>query len=327
MTATMPSHGNHIVERTPAHGPSAVVRQDWTAAVTPWQFAGRSEGFDRLELIGAGTGSVHTDLGIGRLEPGGRVPAHVRAGEQALYVLDGEMVVQLEDHAYLLRPGDFAFIPQGAVFACANRSSAEARWLDVSSPVSFQPESGRRDTFFPTGAPDVISRAAPPDLGDPTLRLVGHYEGTDPDHLAEAVKTPARGRESAGMYSALLTYSGISVKMLVDRNRGAHLLTLFMVDYEVGGAAQSHDHPFEEGYFFLAGETDFELGGQVHHFRPGDAALAGVGTTHACYNTEGGRVRWLETQAPVPPQLHSYRWPSDWDRFEADYCGGGERRA
>jgi quercetin dioxygenase-like cupin family protein len=308
-------------------GSGVVVRQNWEKAATPWPFADRAAGFDRLALLGPEVGAVHTDLGICRLAQGGWVPPHVRPREQAIYVLTGELAVQLDDRAYLLRPGDFAFIPYGALHAFANRATEETRWLDVGSPVSLPRETGRRDTFFPTGVPDRTATAAPPDLADPTLRLVGHYEGTDPDHLAKAVTSPARGRASAGMNTGLLTYSGISVKMLVDRNRGAHLLTMFMVDYEVGGAAQNHEHPFEEGYFFLDGETDFELGGELHHFRPGDAALAGVGTTHACYNTDGGRVRWIETQAPVPPQQHSYRWPADWQRYEAEHCQGGSEHA
>jgi hypothetical protein len=46
-----------------------------------------------------------------------------------------------------------------------------------------------------------------------------------------------------------------------------------------------------------------------------------VGETHACFNAEGGRVRWIETQSPLPPVRHSYRWPADWDRYEHDNCG------
>ena len=319
---TSPGHGKSVVGAL-ANGPSAAVRQDWSRAATPWPFEGRSVGFDRLTLLNPDVGTTHTDLGIGRLAPGGRVPPHVQSYEQAIYVLAGQVAVQIEERAYLLGPGDFAFIPMGALHAFANHSTEEARWMDVNSPVALRRESGRRDTFFPSDGPDRTTAAAPPDLADPTLRLVGHYEGTEADHVNGAVSTPARGRASAGMNNALLAYSGISVKMLVDHNRGAHLLTMFMVDYEVGGAAQNHDHPFEEAYFFLRGETDFELGGQVHHFGPGDVAWAGVGTTHACYNTGGGRVRWIETQAPAPPQQHSYRWPADWERYEADYCRGG----
>ena len=75
------------------------------------------------------------------------------------------------------------------------------------------------------------------------------------------------------MDTALLAYSGISVKMLVDRAFGADYLTMFTVDYEVGGAAQAHDHPFEEAYVFLAGTVEAELDGQPYTFGPGDVVV------------------------------------------------------
>ena len=74
---------------------------------------------------------------------------------------------------------------------------------------------------------------------------------------------------------ALLVYSGISVKMLVDRTFGADLVTMFTVDYEIGGAAQAHDHPFEEAYVFLAGEIEGELDGERYTFIPATRLLRG----------------------------------------------------
>ena len=120
------------------------------------------------------------------------------------------------------------------------------------------------------------------------------------------------------MDTALVVYSGISVKMLVDRVFGADLLTMFTVDYEVGGSAQQHDHPFEECYVFLAGEVEAELDGEHHVLRPGDVVFAGVGSVHGFYNTGSERVRWLETQAPQPPTRHAYRWLQHWERFERE---------
>ena len=117
------------------------------------------------------------------------------------------------------------------------------------------------------------------------------------------------------MDTALLAYSGISVKMLVDRGLGADLLTMFTVDYEVGGAAQAHDHPFEETYFFLAGEVEAELDGQPFRLRAGDIVFAGVGSVHGFWNDGPDRVRWIETQAPQPPARHAYRWEPTWQRF------------
>ena len=51
---------------------------------------------------------------------------------------------------------------------------------------------------------------------------------------------------SASMATALLVYSGIALKMLVDQRLDAALHTMFMVEYEPGGNAHPHDHPLED---------------------------------------------------------------------------------
>ena len=155
----------------------------------------------------------------------------------------------------------------------------------------------------------------------PVSRYLGHYAGTPPQQQALRVDDRVRDREPAGMDTALLAYSGISVKMMVDRGLGAELLVMFMVDYEPGGAAQAHDHPFEEAYFFLEGEIDAEVDGLAYRLRAGDVLFAGVGSTHGFYNTGRGRVRWIETQAPQPPGRHSYRWSGPWQRLESQTSG------
>jgi quercetin dioxygenase-like cupin family protein len=126
------------------------------------------------------------------------------------------------------------------------------------------------------------------------------------------------------MDTALLAYSGISVKMLVDSNMGAELLTMFTVDYEPGGAAQVHDHPFEETYFFLEGEIEAEIEGEATTFRAGDVLFCGVGVLHGFFNTSSGRVRWIEAQAPQPPRRHSYRWPAHWEHLTAQLREDGK---
>jgi quercetin dioxygenase-like cupin family protein len=180
------------------------------------------------------------------------------------------------------------------------------------------PDGARRDTFYePAHDLDAMDAAAErPPFGDPTLRLVGHYDGTPPQAEALRLDDPARGRAPAGMDTALLAYSGISVKMLVDRTFGADHVTMFTVDYEPGGAAQAHDHPFEEAYLFLAGEIEAELDGEHHTLRAGDIVFAGVGSLHGFYNTGTERVRWIETQAPQPPARQAYRWAASWERYE-----------
>jgi mannose-6-phosphate isomerase-like protein (cupin superfamily) len=115
------------------------------------------------------------------------------------------------------------------------------------------------------------------------------------------------------MRTALLVYSGITVKMMVDPDLGAQLSTMFMVQYQPNGLAGAHDHPFEETYLIVEGSVDATFDGEPYHLEVGDIAWAGVGCVHAFSNPGPGIVRWLETQAPMPPARDSYRVARDWD--------------
>ncbi len=304
-----------------------VASVDWSFTDSPMASAPTWEGLSRSVLVGAAQGAIHTELAVGALAPGGWVQRHFHSFEEALYVLAGELLLEIDGHHHRLVAGDYAFMPLGAWHALANDGSEQVRWLSVNTPLRLAPDAGRRDTFFDAAPFDVeafAERAERPPFGDPRLRYVGHYEGTPPQAEALALNDPARGRRPAGRDTALVVYSGISVKMLVDRVFGAELLTMFTVDYEPGGSAQVHDHPFEEAYFFLDGEIEAELEGQVHTIRAGDVVFAGVGATHGFFNNGSGRVRWIETQAPQPPERHSYRWVDHWRRFETEQQTEGD---
>jgi quercetin dioxygenase-like cupin family protein len=301
-----------------------VTRIDWSFADTPQPPSATSSGLARQVLVGREQGAVHTELAAGAFAPGGWLARHVHSFEEVLYVLQGELAIDLGGVVHRLVAGDYALLTIGTWHALANAGPEHVRWLSVNTPQRLAPDAGRRDTFFardfdPAG---VVARAVRPGFGDPTTRFVGHYDGTPPQLEALAVTDAARGRRPIGMDIALLVYSGISVKMLVDRTFGADLLTMFTVDYEIGGAAQAHDHPFEETYVFLAGEVNAELDGEPHTFRPGDVVFAGVGSLHGFWNEGVERVRWLETQAPQPPARHAYRWAPTWKRFEEERDGG-----
>src|SRR2546429_9172908 len=130
---------------------------------------------------------------------------------------------------------------------------------------------------------------------------------------------------SASMRTALLVYSGITVKMMVDSDLGARLTTMFMVQYAPDGVAGTHDHPFEETYLFLEGRAEATFDGESHLLGPGDAAFAGVGCVHGFRNAGAGPLRWLETQAPQPPGRHSYRFTRDWDYLRSTVDGSRAR--
>jgi quercetin dioxygenase-like cupin family protein len=291
---------------------------DWSFADPPAGTTATTSGLARSVIVGPDQGAIHTELAVGALAPGGWIAPHVHSFEEALYVLEGELILELDRRVHRLVAGDYSLMPVGLRHTLANASGGPVRWLSLNSPQRLGPDVGRKDTFF-EAPPDLAAldaAAVPPPFGDPTLRLVGHYEGTGPQLEVLRIKDEARGRAPAGMDTALLAYSGISVKMLVDRTFGADLVTMFTVDYELGGAAQAHDHPFEEAYVFLAGEVEAELDGREYHLRAGDIVFAGVGSVHGFYNVGTERVRWIETQAPQPPARHAYRWVASWARHE-----------
>ena len=286
--------GGHVVARAAA-----------AVFSVPEDVSGRSEGFRFCSLVDEDAGAVHTGFGICELDPRGTVAAHVHSYEQSFFMLEGEVVLDTTEGSTVLRTGDYGLIPVGTPHAWRNSGAATARWADMAAPTPRRAAS--RDTMF--APPLAESEARRVDVRDPRTRLFGHME---PDNMDVNKQTQEMLAVSASMRTALLVYSGITVKMMVDSDLGAHLSTMFMVQYEPEGVAGAHDHPLEETYLILEGQVDAVFDGESYRLGPGDAAWAGVGTVHQFSNPGPGRVRWLETQAPQPPARHSYRFARDW---------------
>jgi mannose-6-phosphate isomerase-like protein (cupin superfamily) len=266
---------------------------------------GHSSGLNSCRLVSGALGSTHMALTLASLADG-HVDTHLHSYETSFYVLEGEPVLYLDGRGVRLKPGACGLIPVGAPHAF--RSEERGLWLEMAAP---RPRADGSDTFFLGPAPETP--VEPLDARDPRNRnffLLNDGE-MDVDLLkrAEAFAAPT---VSASMSTALLAYSGIAVKMLVDQRLDAQLHTMFMVAYQPGALTHPHDHPFEESYYFLEGEVDVVADGDRYTLRTGDVFWTGTGCVHAFYETKGGRVRWLETSAPGPPARHSYRHERDW---------------
>ncbi len=267
--------------------------------------AGHSSGLTACRLVGGALGSTHMALTLVSLADG-HVDQHLHSFETSFYVLEGEPVVYLEERGVQLEPGACGAIPVGMPHAF--RCAGNGLWIEMAAP---RPRADGSDTFFLGPAPDT--EAIPLDARDPRNRnLFLLTEGeSDLDRLkhAQAMGAPT---VSGSMATAVLAYSGIAVKMLVDQRLDAQLHTMFMVDYQPGACANPHDHPFEESYYMLRGEVDVVANGDRYTLRPGDAFWTATGCVHAFYETKGATVRWLETSAPGPPSRYSYRHERDW---------------
>jgi len=247
--------------------------------------------------------AVHTAFSI----CAGTTPTHVHSFEESFFVLDGAPVLQTAEGARRLRPGDYGLVPVGTPHAW--RAPEPSRWAEMLAP---QPRARfDEDTFVVPALP--ATEPEPVDVRDPRNRLFGHIEPANMDATKQSQELLAL---SASMRTALLVYSGITVKMMVDTDLGAQLATMFMVQYDADGTAGPHDHPFEETYHFLEGRAEGVFDGERYELGPGDTAFAGVGCVHSFANLGSGPLRWLETQAPQPPARHSYRFRRDWDYLE-----------
>ena len=276
---------------------------------TPVEFEGRSTGYTGDSVVDEPGGAVQMGFRVARLDAGGHVDAHIHSFEESIYVIDGSLTVDTAEGSVELVPGDYGLLPVGTTHAFRNTSGEVASFAEMKAPLP-------RERFgFDTRFPPALETRPPQriDVRDPRTRSFGHI---DPESMDPALQTQDRLAMSASMRTALLVYSGISVKMMVDSDLGADLSTMFMVQYEPGGFAGAHDHPLEETYLILEGEVEADFDDRTYHLGPGDVAWAGVGCVHAFRCVGDGRVRWLETQAPLPPPRHSYRFARDWTYLE-----------
>ena len=283
-----------------------VVRRAADAVWAEPGWAGGGPGFRRWPVVGEQSGAVHTGFGVCELAPGGSVPARVSSFELSVFVLAGPVVLDTAEASVRLVEGDYGLVPVGVPRAVRNDGGSAARWAEMQAPA-------------PRSRLDHDTVAVPPlphrdpvgvDVRDPRTRSFGHIE---PSNMDVDKQTQDMLAASASMRTALLVYSGITVRMMVDSDLGAQLSTMFMVQYVPEGVAGAHDHPFEETYLILEGAVEASFDGERHRLEAGDAAWAGVGCVHSFRNLGPGVVRWLETQAPQPPGRHSYRFARDWD--------------
>jgi Uncharacterized conserved protein, contains double-stranded beta-helix domain len=282
-----------------------VRRRSEAEFLDPGPLAPGAVGMTRWRGVGEDDGAAHTDFGITRLEPGGSTATHVHSFEESFHVLSGEVEISTPEATVHLVAGDYGVIPIGVPHRWRAVGEEPAEWADLFTP----PARARygSDTYR---VPELPEReAVKVDPRDPRTRSFGNIQ---PAHMIPGLQSQELLAVSASMRTALLVYSGISLKMMVDSDLGATLGTLFMVQYDPDGKAGPHDHPLEEAYLITEGEVLATFDGQEFLLKEGDIAWAAVGCVHS-FAATGDTVRWLETQAPQMPPRHAYRFVRDWE--------------
>ena len=65
-------------------------------------------------------------------------PLHTHDFDEAFYMLEGELIFQVEDELFTKRAGEIAFAPRNVAHALANHSDADARYLLVCTPAGLE---------------------------------------------------------------------------------------------------------------------------------------------------------------------------------------------
>jgi quercetin dioxygenase-like cupin family protein len=106
------------------------------------------------------------------VEPGNGPPEHEHDdADESFYVLEGEFWVRAGGKEFVLRVGDYAFVPRGTLHIWKNSTEKQARMLRIYTP-------GGHEKFF-------IEISRPAERGEPAPRLTN-------DDVQRALATVAR---------------------------------------------------------------------------------------------------------------------------------------
>jgi quercetin dioxygenase-like cupin family protein len=278
-----------------------VSKIDPVTARIPDSYQKHSTGFQRVTYVDREAGSVHMGTGVCYLDPSGLIKPHVHSFEETFYIIEGEIIVLIGEQACTLSSGHFGLIGTGVKHGWRCAGNQSARWLEMQAPQPRLVKYGR-DTFFVGG--DVPAQAVTPDKAN---SLIGHFNETQ-------LPRPGAPSEMEGFNPT----TGVAIKMFVDRSFGATHQSLFLIQYMPGAKIDPHDHAFEESYLIVSGRVQATADGENHDLGPGDSIWTSVGCIHSFANIGTEPVRWIETQAPLPPAKEVFRFERDWVQYSAN---------
>lgn len=88
-------------------------------------------GIERTEIVNGSFGSDSLTVADLDLEDGSQVPTHFHPKEEAMYILEGELVSLLADEQVTVTAGDTVLAPAGIKHGFTNKSGKPARLLAI----------------------------------------------------------------------------------------------------------------------------------------------------------------------------------------------------
>ncbi|MCX4510875.1 cupin domain-containing protein [Streptomyces sp. NBC_01619] len=117
----------------------------------------------RAMLTPTAVGATSGFMGLAIVEPGDRIGEHYHPySEEFVYVVRGELEVDLDDETFSIRPDQGLLIPPYVRHRFRNVGSEEARMVFHLGPLAPRPELGHVDTEETPGA-EAASAHRPPE--------------------------------------------------------------------------------------------------------------------------------------------------------------------
>lgn len=91
-----------------------------------------------VEFLARSADTPRFNFSIITKQPGDGPPLHVHLDEDdAFYILEGEIVMIVEEDEIVVGPGTFVLVPPGVGHTFANRTQGIARIVNVHAPAGF----------------------------------------------------------------------------------------------------------------------------------------------------------------------------------------------
>ena len=91
-------------------------------------------------------------------------PLHLHDFDEAFYMLEGELIFQVEDELFTKRAGELAFVPRNVAHALANQTDADARYLLVCTPAGLERLFARMEAAAQDVEPPDWALQPPPEV-------------------------------------------------------------------------------------------------------------------------------------------------------------------
>lgn len=246
-------------------------------------------------LSGQETGGTLA-LFIDEVPPNTGPPLHIHQHEdETFYILEGELVVQINAEQLPVSAGCSVFLPRGVPHTFINTGTTTARVLVMLTP-------GGLERFFAEVEPLVTQ--IEPDM-TAVLGLAANYgiEAVGPPLSGQVDDTSsANGHTRIPRPDTAVTFSipgGETMRILLNSEQTAGQLALLVGEIPPGSGTSLHRHQHEDELIYvLEGTLDLQLGQEMATAVAGTAVFLPRGIPHASHNHSERMVKALAFITP-----------------------------